>query len=531
MVAASELPINESATALEMANEIFGVGASVQSATFLGWSESSGIYSGGDSIAPGVTPADTGVILSTGRASDITRSTGDSNQATNTSTNTPGVDNDPQLNALAGSATFDAAILEIDFIPTTDTYSLLFVYSSEEYPEFVNSIYNDLVGVWVNDTAVELAVGTGNSDIGNINAGNNVNLFQDNGADPFNTEMDGFTVTLTLTLNVNPGELNSLRIGVADVADSNFDTSLLIAGDSVQNAVLLSDDSFDVVQNGTPLLDVLSNDAEQSGGVLTITQINGVDVVAGDTVTLATGQQVTLNADGTFALINDDDLDSINFTYSAENAAGITDTAFVTINTIPCFVAGTRIATPDGTVPIEQVQTGDLVLTHDDGPQPVRWVGRRVVLAAGNLVPIRIEAGAMGDHGTLRVSPQHRILVNDSHAELYFAEAEVLVAAKDLVNGETIIFDRSMRHVEYVHILFDSHQVIYSDGLPSESFLPGPVTFSGFERPIIDEICTIFPELDPKTGEGYGPAARRSLKGYEAQLLFSKAGQARRFAA
>ena len=102
MVAASELNVIESSSATAMANEIFGDGVTVVGASYSGWSNSSGIYTGGDSTSPGVVPGDTGIILSTGRAADFTNSTGSSNQSTNTSTNTPGATNDSDFDALAG---------------------------------------------------------------------------------------------------------------------------------------------------------------------------------------------------------------------------------------------------------------------------------------------------------------------------------------------------------------------------------------------------------------------------------------------
>jgi len=109
-------------------------------------------------------------------------------------------------------------------------------------------------------------------------------------------------------------------------------------------------------------------------------------------------------------------------------------------------------------------------------------------------------------------------MVKDVLAELMFGESEVLIAAKDLVN------DRSIRaveggEVEYVHLMFDAHQVIYSEGLASESFLPGPQTTKSFEADIVEEITTIFPELDVSTGEGYSRAARPMLKRYEAEAM------------
>lgn len=518
MVTASRLPVNTNASAMRMADEIFGNGATVISANYSGDKKSSGIYSNGDSKSPHATPGDTGVILSTGHARDFTNNNGQSNQNTNTSTNTSGVNGDSDLDALAGSSTRDAAILEVDFIPTGTTLSFQFIFASEEYPEFTNSIYNDIFGVFVNGNAVDLAVNT-TTTISGINDGNNQNLYNDNTSDQFNTEMDGFTVTMTLTLTVNPNVLNTIKIGIADVGDSNYDSNVLIAGGSIQSDVLLGQDTYSVVQNGTPDLNVLDNDANNTGGTLVITHINSIEVVAGVTVvSLASGQDVMLNADGTINLVNDADLETYSFTYTAE-ANGVSDTAFVTVTTIPCFVAGTLIDTPGGRMPVERLVAGDLILTLDDGAQPLRWIGRRVVKTDADFAPIRIAANTFGDHDTLHVSPQHRILIRDERAELLFGEKEFLVAAKDLVDDHNVRRDTSEDTVEYVHLLFDKHQVVFSNGLASESFLPGPQTMQSFEPQTVNEICQIFPELDPSTGAGYSPSARQSLKGYEAQVL------------
>lgn len=76
MVAASELNYTTNAGAMQMAQTIFGDGVNVVGASYSGDKNSSAIYSGGDSISPGVTPGDTGVILSTGKAKDFTNSKG-----------------------------------------------------------------------------------------------------------------------------------------------------------------------------------------------------------------------------------------------------------------------------------------------------------------------------------------------------------------------------------------------------------------------------------------------------------------------
>lgn len=520
MATGREIPIDTGATALEMANAIFGEGVTVVSATYSGDSRSSGIYSNGDVISPEITPADTGVMLSTGYLTDFTQRNGDPNRSGATSTNTSGPNNDALFNALAGTSTYDASILTTDIIPTGDTLTLQFVFSSEEYPEYAGSIYNDMIGVWVNGQPATMTIGSGNGSVGNINSASNENLYISNTNDQYNTEMDGFTVTMTVKMAVIPNVVNTIRIGIADVGDTSYDSTLLIAGNSGQTVVIASDDSLSIGLGGTKTIDVLANDSAPGNSTLTVTHINGQAVVAGDTITLATGQQITLNANGTFTVVNGTDIEAVNFSYTVAtgNGNGASDSAFVTINSIPCFVAGTRISTPSGEVPVETLTPGDLVLTLDHGPQPVRWIGTRRVAAEGAFAPVRIAADTFGRHGTLHLSPLHRVLIRDGLAELLFGEPEVLVAAKNLVN------DQSVRRIEggevvYVHILFDRHQVVFSEGLATESFLPGPHIVGGFEREIAEEILSLFPDLDPQTGLGYPAAARKMLKGYEARLL------------
>lgn len=521
MATGAELTYDVNATAMQMANAIFGTGVTVTGASYSGDNASSAIYSNGQ-LSPGVVPSATGVILSTGKAVDFTQSSGDPNRAAGTSSNTSGINNDAQFNALAGTSTYDASILNVDFIPTGNVMTMSFVFASDEYPEYINSQFNDIAGVWINGSHVPLGVANGTTSVTNINPNTTAsNLYVSNTGDQYNTEMDGFTVTLTLTIPVNPGVVNSIRIGVADVSDSSYDSSLLIAGKSAQTVLVAVADHKSMSINQTKTIDVLANDHNTAPGVLTITHINGVPVVAGQTVMLPSGDQVKLNANGTITVTTDGDGDVLHFTYKVQNSLGQTDTGMVTINTVPCFVAGTRIRTPAGDVPVESLKPGDLVMTHDEGAQPLRWTGRRRVAALGDMAPIAIRAGTFGAHDTLLVSPQHHVLICDSFAELLFGEPEVLVAAKDLVNDSTV---RRIEggEVEYVHLLFDRHQVIYSEGLLTESFLPGPHVTRHLECAAAAEIYALFPEIDPCTGEGYAPAARRKLRAHEALVL--KAG-------
>ncbi len=523
MVAGVELNYNTNASALLMANTIFGNGVTVNSATYSGQSNSSAIYSNGDAVAGNVTPSDTGVIFSTGSATRFTNNSSQSNLSSQTSSNTSGANNDADFNAIAGTSTYDASFLVVDFTPTEDTMTMQFVFSSEEYPEYSNSIYNDMVGVWINGTHVPLSISSSQTAVGAVNQTNNINLYNDNTSDQFNTEMDGFTVTMTLTIPVNVGVTNTIKIGIADVADSNYDSNLLIAANSMQTQLVATQDFVTMQDSVTKTVDVLDNDINNTTGSLTITHINGNPVTVGQTITLPTGQTVKLNSDGTFDITTDSDFETTSFTYEVESTDGSgntleTDVGFVTVETIPCFVAGTMIETTKGQCAVEMLAPGDMVITRDEGAQPLRWIGRRAVPATGKLAPIQIAQNALGEHGALMLSPLHRVLVEDVMAELMFGESEVLIAAKDLVNDHSI---RPVEggEVEYVHLLFDRHQVIYSEGLATESFLPGPQTAKSFEAEIVDEICTIFPELDMATGAGYGPAARPLLKRYEAEAL------------
>ncbi|NBT30429.1 MAG: 2,3,4,5-tetrahydropyridine-2,6-carboxylate N-succinyltransferase, partial [Rhodobacteraceae bacterium] len=190
MVAGVELTYNTSASAMQMAQTIFGDGVTVTSASYTGANGSSAIYSNGQ-LSTGVVPATSGVILSTGNAASFTTTNwSQSNTSTSTSTNTSGVDNNTQFNQVAGATTYDAAWLDVNFIPTGDVMTIQFVFSSEEFPEYSGTIYNDSVGVWINGQVVPLSVGEGDVAVGNINQTENSNLFVSNTGDQYNTEMD-----------------------------------------------------------------------------------------------------------------------------------------------------------------------------------------------------------------------------------------------------------------------------------------------------------------------------------------------------
>jgi hypothetical protein len=166
---------------------------------------------------------------------------------------------------------------------------------------------------------------------------------------------------------------------------------------------------------------------------------------------------------------------------------------------------------------IETLAPGDLILTMDHGYQPIRWIGSTTVPAKGKLAPIVIEAGTLGNTRTLRVSPQHRMLLSGWQAEVLFDETEVLAAAKMLVNDQTIRREEG-EQVEYFHMLFDGHEVIFAESAPSESFHPGHVGWGALAETAREEILSLFPALETEGLSAYGPSARRSLTAIEAMV-------------
>ncbi|MFZ1468658.1 MAG: Hint domain-containing protein [Paracoccaceae bacterium] len=192
---------------------------------------------------------------------------------------------------------------------------------------------------------------------------------------------------------------------------------------------------------------------------------------------------------------------------------------------VPCFTPGTMIACETGEKPVQDLRIGDRVMTRDHGPQELRWVGckpltRAHLLAESSLQPVLIKAGALGvglPVRDMRVSRQHRMLVTGPRAELLFGADEVLVRAEHLTHLPGIAL-AAETEVTYLHLLFDQHEVVLSDGTWSESFQPGDRTLAGLDGAVRDELFRLFPAL--ARGISYA-SARPTLRRYEAKVLMA----------
>ncbi len=177
---------------------------------------------------------------------------------------------------------------------------------------------------------------------------------------------------------------------------------------------------------------------------------------------------------------------------------------------IPCFTPQTKILTPTGDVVITALRPGNLVVTRDNGPQPIVWVGMRHLSAqdldaAPHLRPVRIAPGAFGQDAPLLVSPQHAVLLH--HA---LDAGEHLVRATHLAQlpGGAVRVAHGTRSVTYIHLLFERHQIILSNGIWTESFYPGPVAMAALLPPEQVEVLALFPDLARTADAAIGPRAR-----------------------
>ncbi|SMX43250.1 Hint domain-containing protein [Actibacterium lipolyticum] len=278
---------------------------------------------------------------------------------------------------------------------------------------------------------------------------------------------------------MNPGQYANIQSDVSGLGDNylRFNSNILVSADA-----------------GAPTLTQLIVAA-------------GEDLVGG----LQSGP-ITLNR------FTDNDYDA-----SGTIDAGTVEAANGAYNTqnnqlvVICFVRGTLIDTPMGRIAIEDLKAGDEVTTLDNGAMPIRWIGQRTVPATGDLAPILIRRGALGNIRDLKVSPQHRMFVRDAMAELYCGEPEVLVAAKHLVNGDTICRVPG-GEVEYFHIMLDNHQILLAEGCGAESLYPGRTAMSSLTDDARDEVLSLFPELSV-SAKSYGHLARYQLNKGEAAVI------------
>lgn len=232
----AQLTVTTGVTAQQLVNSILGGGVTVTNVTYNGNPISCGTFTAtGTNL--GMTA---GITISTGNADQ----TGNANVFADENLNEPG-DND--LDNIA-SPTFDAAILEFDFAAPSDSVEFKYVFSSEEYNEYVNTPFNDVFAFFISgpgivglqnialipSTAIPVAINNVNNGFSNgASSGPCTNcayyIDNDGGASFY---MDGFTTVLKAKAYITPCLTYHIKIAIADVADEYFNSAVFIEGGS-----------------------------------------------------------------------------------------------------------------------------------------------------------------------------------------------------------------------------------------------------------------------------------------------------------
>lgn len=188
-----------------------------------------------------------GLIMASGNISNAVGPNNASSQSNNFSTTS----SDPELTGIASGSINDAAILEFDFIPSSDTIKFRYAFGSEEYMEFASSSYNDVFGFFISgpnpsggnytNTNIALLPGTSTPvSINNVNLNNNSTFYFDNGngfgsgtaPDGQSVQYDGFTFPLTAISPVICGQQYHIKLAISDVGDGSYDSGVFLEAGS-----------------------------------------------------------------------------------------------------------------------------------------------------------------------------------------------------------------------------------------------------------------------------------------------------------
>ena len=228
-------------------NTLIGSGVTVSNITFNGSPSSIGSFTGtGTNL--GIA---NGIIITTGTVIDNGNGPhGPNNQADAGQIN-GGAGSTLLSGIIGGGQTYDAAILEFDFIPYSDTVRFKYVFGSDEYPEFAppnNEIFNDVFGFFIAGPGItglqNIARLPNNGSIvsiNNVNAITNPTFFNFNGdgtsspynSSPFYIQYDGFTDVLEAVSSVQCGETYHLILALADVGDGDYDSGIFLEANSL----------------------------------------------------------------------------------------------------------------------------------------------------------------------------------------------------------------------------------------------------------------------------------------------------------
>lgn len=239
--AKAQLTINSAVTPTQLVNSLLGGGITVTNINLNCGAGAYGTFSNGNTTNIGVT---SGILLTSGAAVNAIGPNNTGADGTCLAINPNFVD--PQLTALEPLATYDVCILEFDMVPTCNNLQIRFVFGSDEYPEFVNSNYNDAFGFFItgpgpacqpgfyNNQNVAILPNSTQVAINNINNGpanagpcTNCSSYVNNtpGA---TIEYDAFTTVITTNVTLCPCQTYHFKLAIADAGDCEYDSGVFV---------------------------------------------------------------------------------------------------------------------------------------------------------------------------------------------------------------------------------------------------------------------------------------------------------------
>ena len=283
-------------------------------------------------------------------------------------------------------------------------------------------------------------------------------------------------------------------------------TGTLQIDDFADGAETAGQQDFNAAIAGLQVGDLIQISASGLGNY--INGIDGASPEAYDSSTQTTTLDLTDGGTEVAALTLDGDYSASMFDVTTSD-----DGNYIDINdeTAPCYCAGTLIMTADGQRAVETLGIGDRVVTHAGVSRPIKWIGRRsyrgrFVRGRKDILPVCVKAGALDND-----LPKRDLWISPNHA-MYLDG--MLIEAKDLVNGVSIVQAESVEQIEYFHIELDSHDVIIAEGAPSESFIDDD-SRGMFHN--TQQYRTLYPDALAVVGARY--CAPRLDEGYEVETI------------
>ena len=233
----AQLVTSNSLTPTQLVQQVLlGSGISVSNITFTGDAKQITKFNASANTNLGFLK---GVLMSTGNA--LTSSINGPQGPNSSSGTSTGFGNmgDTDLDALSGVTTNDAAVLEFDFIPTSDSLRFRYFFGSEEYPEFVGGGVNDAFGFFItgpnpsggsytNKNIALIPNTTTPVSINDVNANSNSSYYTSNASNSINCEFDGFTVVLKALEKVMCGATYHIKLAIADGGDDILDSGVFL---------------------------------------------------------------------------------------------------------------------------------------------------------------------------------------------------------------------------------------------------------------------------------------------------------------